>query len=328
VSGRGFEDDARMEPQSENVDAWVVARIGALERANRRLWVGIAALFTTLASLGIAGGLFAAHFEIPEGALAPGGVTGALRVGELEVHQSLRIVDDEGRNLIWLGRETEGAAGAAGGQAVLGLFATNGSSDPQQTVRIATSSLGSALSLSSVDGSTSSSLFAGKSGVSLELRRGANARTLNESREPGTAAAAAVAPPVAPAPAKSAPETPRTEADALAARVAGEPGSYTIDLTNPTLQSLGSGFFVGPTSVTDSSGGLRVRGRIVNATSVDQARAEFRLVIGKREVSFSVARVGAASSAPFAVELPASGKDDVRSARMRWVRSSVSYGEE
>jgi hypothetical protein len=85
---------------------------------------------------------------------------------------------------------------------------------------------------------------------------------------------------------------------------------------------------VGPISVTDSSGGLRVRGRVVNATSLDQARAEFRLAIGKREISFSVARIAAGGSAPFAVELPASGNADVRTARMRWVRSSLSYGEE
>src|SRR5512136_653193 len=74
--------DSRMERNIENVDAWVVARIGELERANRRLWIGIGALFTTLASLVLAGGLFAAHFEVPAGvAAAPGG---KLAVDELE----------------------------------------------------------------------------------------------------------------------------------------------------------------------------------------------------------------------------------------------------
>ncbi|MFI5316789.1 MAG: hypothetical protein ACHQ6T_13905 [Myxococcota bacterium] len=313
-----------MERESENVDAWVVARIGELERANRRLWIGITAVFTTLVSLGIAGVLFAAHFELPESGLAPGGVTGSLRVGDLEVHRSLRVVDDDGRNLIWLGREPEGA-GAGAPQAVLGLFAGDGSGEPQQTVRIATSKLGSALSLSSPDGGSSSSLFAGVSSVSLELRRGANARTLNETRDSGAAGSQSSS---APAPARAPAAAPRSESEALAARPAAEPGAAVIDLTNPTLQSLGGGFLVGPTSVTDSSGGLRIRGRIVNSTSVDQARAEFRMVIGTREVSFSVARVAAGGSAPFAVELPASGKADVRAARMRWVRSSVSYGEE
>jgi hypothetical protein len=318
-----------MESNIENVDAWVVARIGALERANRRLWIGVAGLFTTLVSLGIAGALFAAHFEVPEGALVPGGVTGALRVGDLEVRNALRVVDDSGHALVWLGRETESTGDS---QVVLGLFAETGAGEPQQTIRIATSKLGSALSLSSLDGSTSSSLFAGKSGVSLELRRGSSAATYTDKVGSGVVQTA-VAQPVTPAapsaaPAKPAAEAPRSEADAIAARGPADAGTVTIDLTNPTLQSLGSGFLVGPTSVTDSSGGLRVRGRIVNATSVDQARAEFRLTVGKREVAFSVARVGAGSSAPFAVEMPDSGKGDVRSARMRWVRSTVRYGEE
>jgi hypothetical protein len=318
-----------MENNIENVDAWVVARISALERANRRLWIGISALFTTLVSLGIAGGLFAAHFEVPIG--MPGGVSSALRVDDLEVRDALRVVDDEGRDLIRLGREKDGAGAP---QAVLGLFTAAGSGESQQTIRIATSKLGSAVALSSLDGAASSSLFAGTTGVSLELRRGASVATFSDKPASGAGPAQA-APEGSPAPpslrALSAPErasAPLTEADALAPRGDGDGGSVTVDLTNPTLQSLGSGFFVGPTSVTDSGGGLRVRGRIVNATSVEQARAEFRLAIGKREVSFSVARVGAGGSAPFAVELAQSGKADVRTAHMRWLRSSVRYGEE
>jgi hypothetical protein len=318
-----------MEPQNENADAWVVARLGALERANRRLWVGIGALFTTLVSLALAAAFFAANFELPRAAVA-GSDSGILRVADLEVRNAVRVVDDSGRSLAWLGRESR-----RGGelQVVLGLFAATGADEPQQTVRIATSGLGSALSMSSVDGAASSSLFAGKSGVSLELRRGATASTWTE--KPGAAVAVAAPAPkpapeperLPPPPALPVPAGPLAEADAIAARAA-EGGAATIDLTNPTLQSLGSGFLVGPTSVTDSNGGLRVRGRIVNATSVEQARAEFRLAVGKREVSFSVARVAAGGSAPFAVELPQSGKGDVRAARMRWLRSSVRYAGE
>jgi hypothetical protein len=319
-----------MDKNVENVDAWMVARVSALERANRRLWVGIAAVFTTLVSLAIAGGLFAAHLELPLGSAASA-AGGALQVEDLEVHNSLRVVDDAGHNLVWLGREKQQAGDP---QIVLGLFAPAGSGEPQQTIRVATSTLGSALSLSSLDGTTSSSLFAGKSGVSLELRRGSSVATLTDKTAQAQAQGmpapplAATPPEAAKSPAPGSPPSPVTEADALAARGLGEGGSVTVDLTNPTLQSLGDGFFVGPTSVTDSSGGLRVRGRIVNATSVDQARAEFRLGIGKREVSFSVARVGAGASAPFAVELPENAKADVRAARMRWLRSTVRYGEQ
>ena len=318
-----------MERNIENVDAWVVARIGELERANRRLWIGIGALFTTLASLALAGGLFAAHFEIPAGvAAAPGG---KLALDELELRHALRIVDDQGRDLVWLGREkAPGAAAASGEQTVLGLFAAGDSEEPQQTVRVATSKLGSALSLSSQDGGASSSLFAGKTGVSLELRRGSAVTSWSEK---SGAPAAAAAPPPTPAPAPPAPAPaaapasgPRAESDALAARITSDSAAASVDLTNPTLQSLGSGFFVGPASVTDSAGGIRVRGRIVNATSIDQTRAEFRITVGKREVAFSVARIAAGASAPFALEMAQAPSAEIRAARMRWVRSSVSYG--
>jgi len=314
------QDDLRMDPKIEDVDAWVVARIGELERANRRLWIGVAASFTTLVSLGIAAGMFAAHLELPGAAAPAESADGALHVNDLEVRHALRVVDADGNTVISLGRDEKPENGSP--QAVVALFA--GDRSAQQTVRIATSALGSALSLSSPDGNASSSLFAGASGVSLELRRGPAVRTLNEVREPAAATVAA-APPAAPAPAS--PAAAQAESDAVAARAAGD-GAALVDLTNPTLQAVGSGFLVGPSSVTDSSGGLRVRGKIVNATSIDQSRAEFRLALGSREVSFTVARVSAGSSAPFAVELQTAGKADVRAAHMRWVRSSVAYGEE
>jgi pyruvate/2-oxoglutarate dehydrogenase complex dihydrolipoamide acyltransferase (E2) component len=322
-----------MERNIENVDAWLVARIGALERANRRLWIGIGALFTTLASLAIAGLLFAAHFEVPAPRVGANPTGGTLRVDEIEVRRALRIVDDQGHDLVWLGRETAGAsagAAAAGGeQTVLGLFAAGDSTEPQQTVRVATSKLGSALSLSSLDGGASSSLFAGKTGVALELRRGSALTSWSEkSGSPAAAAPAAAPSPAEPTAAPAAaPSGRRAESEVLAAKVTTDSGA-SVDLTNPTLQALGSGFFVGPASVTDSPGGIRVRGRIVNATSVDQARAEFRLTVGRREVAFSVARIAAGASAPFALEMAQSPSSEIRTAHMRWVRSAVSYGTE
>src|SRR5262245_63833228 len=127
-----------MQPHNENTDAWVVARLGALERANRRLWVGIGALFTTLVSLALAGAFFAANFEIPRGGMAvAAGDSAVLRVADLEVRNAVRVVDDSGRSLATLGRESHGAGEA---QIVLGLYAAGGAAEPQQTVRIATSS--------------------------------------------------------------------------------------------------------------------------------------------------------------------------------------------
>ena len=275
----------------------MLARLAALERTNRLLWAGLVLTFTTLVSLAIAGALLATHVDLPAGMAGALGGGGTVSVDELQVHKAVRVVDDAGRDLIWIGRETDRAKADSDAQAVIGLFAA-GPGAPQQTMRLATSPLGSALSLSSLDGDATSSLFAGASGVSLELRRGATARTLSEQRNGGASAAAPRRrrPRRRASPPRSA-RGARKQGDALAARPAGD-GAASIDLTNPVLQAIGSGFLVSPTSVTDSSGGLRVRGRIVNATSLDQARAEFRLSVGKREVPFTVARIDAGTSAP------------------------------
>lgn len=314
---------------SDTSDAWVLTRLAALERTNRRLRAGLVLVFTTLVSLGIAGALLAAHVELPAGVASALGGGGSVSVDELEVRKSLRVVDDAGRNLIWMGRETDKPSGGSDAQAVIGMFAAGPEGEPQQTMRMATSRLGSALALSSLDGSATSSMFAGASGVSLELRRGDATRTFSEQRESAVAGPPAMPamPPSAPRAAERAPTGALSQADAVAARPAGD-GAASVDLTNPMLQAIGSGFLVSPTSVSDSSGGLRVRGRIVNATSLDQARAEFRLTVGKREVPFTVARISAGNSAQFVVEFPQGESADVRTARMRWTRSNVSYGED
>ena len=314
--------------ETQTQDAWVLARIAALERTNRLLWAGLALAFTTLVSLVIAGALFAAHLELPEG-MTSALAGGAVSVDELQVRKAVRVVDDSGRDLIRLGREANPRGGGADSQAVIALYAASAGGEPQQTVRVATSRLGSALALSSLDGEATSSWFAGDGGVSLELRRGAVARTLSEQREGAAVAAPPASPALPPSSPREAAREPGklSESDALAARPAGD-GAASVDLTNPMLQAIGSGFLVSPTSVTDSSGGLRVRGRIVNATSLAQARAEFRLSVGRSEVPFTVGRIGAGNSAQFVVELPQSASADVRTARMRWTRSNVSYGED
>ena len=119
------------------------------------------------------------------------------------------------------------------------------------------------------------------------------------------------------------PEGKRAEAPARAAS-ASERGT-TVDLSDPAIQPLGGGFFVGQLSLSDQSGVLRVSGRLINATSIDQLRAEFRLTVAGRELPFSVGKISAGSSTAFTVELPSASQAALRSAQLRWVRSTLSY---
>jgi hypothetical protein len=312
-----------MDETTRNEDGWVMARLVALEIANRRLWIALAALGMTLISVCLAAIFVAASLELPaHGVSGASSSGGSVVASDVTVSGALRVVDESGRNLIWIGREhaTSGAS-AAPAQAVIGLFAASGAEAPQQTIRIATSPVGSALALSTLDGSESVSTFAGESGVALELRRGDTTRVLSERSD-----GAASAPARAPAAKDVKPEGKRAEAPAVATASSGGADRGTVvDLSDPAIQPLGGGFYVGQLSLSDSGGVLRVSGRLINASSIDQLRAEFRLTVAGRELPFSVGRISAGSSTAFTVELPSADAAALRAARLRWVRSTLSY---
>ena len=104
----------------------------------------------------------------------------SLVADDVTVRGSLRVVDEAGRSLVFIGRESVEAGSQGADQAVIGLFAGAGSDAPQQTIRIATSAAGSALSIGTQDGAASVSIFAGENAVSVDLRKGDTTHTLSE----------------------------------------------------------------------------------------------------------------------------------------------------
>lgn len=311
-----------MDELTGNEDGWVVARISALERGNRRLWIALGALAMTLVSVCIAAGLIATSLELPGtfgGTREGGSQVGSLVTDDVTVRGALRVVDESGRNLVFIGRESVEAGSAGANQAVIGLFAGTGSDAPQQTIRIATSPAGSALSLSTTDGAGSVSIFAGESAVSVDLRKGDTTHTLSERADS----------PPAPTQRGVASEGPRVETPTATIRAPDDATrGGVVDLSDPAPQEIGDGFSVVGLTLSDESGVLRVRGRLVNSTPVDQIRAEFRLLVAGRELQFSVARIAPGGSTPFTLELPPAKSDALRSARFRWVRSTTSYSDD
>jgi hypothetical protein len=216
---------------------------------------------------------------------------------------------------------------------VIGLFTESPTgAAPLQALRLAASPLGSGFSLGTPDGATSASLFVAANGASLELRKGDKTRLLTESDEDAAVSRTAAAPVPAPTPVAAGPTPssvgPRAEGNAVYRGGAGDARGVTIDLTDGVLQPLGQDFYVGRLALSDESGGLRVSGRIVNASSVDQLRVEFRLSVASRELPFSVAKIAAGNSTPFALEIPRASNAELRDARIRWVRSTLNYGTE
>ena len=308
-----------MPETASDEDAWVASRLSALERANRRLWAGLGALAVTLVGISITAVFAAARIDVPGfGASGRADGTGATLVADdVTVRGALRVVDEAGRNLVFIGREPASAGSSASSrQAVIGLFAGPSAAPPTQTVRLATSALGSALSLSTPDGASSSSIFAGADGASFELRRGEKSRQISE-RDAGETARFRK------------PESVsgnRIEGPAIArGGPRGSERGEPVDLNDPALQPIGDGLYVGRLSISDQSGVLRVQGRIVNASSVGLVRAEFRLTVAGRERPFGVGRIEAGSSSGFTVEIPSSSAASLREAHIRWVRSTLSY---
>ena len=91
---------------------------------------------------------------------------------------------------------------------------------------------------------------------------------------------------------------------ALSTRPAQAPGALgRVDLKDPGAQEIGSGYAILPRSATSESGGVRVRGVVVNEKSL-AVDAEFRFSLGGREETFTVANLSPGTGEPFEVFLP------------------------
>jgi hypothetical protein len=270
-------------------------RIAALERARRRTTVSLAVVL--LACVGL----------VTLGAVTEGNVIDAVfsslrakeaRFDELTVGRAIRVVDETGRELAVLGRE--GAQPGGREPVVLGLNAHT-RSGTAQTLRLAASPSGSALSLRTPDDRSSVALIAGAAGPEITLTEGSKRRTLSERPETPSAL-----PPVA---------APRGES------------RQALDLRQTGVQDIGHGFMVVRLAVEPSGAGARLRGRIINTSSVRHKRLEFRLLAAGRSESFRINLISPGNSTGFEVKLPGVAASDLQRGRIEYLGSTVNYFE-
>lgn len=267
------------------------ARLRALQRTRTRYRFWIVALCAGFAGLSavplVAGG------EPPGERL---GLFTSLRaksvsVDDLEVHGAIRIVDEHGRQLAVLGREGED------GPMVLGFFGSDGFEE-QQTVRLAASGSGSAMTLAAPGEDTEMTLTAAKFGTDIQIRRGADTRTLSDERAPTPMLA--VADPTA------------------------QP-SAEVNLTNPAIQDIGHGLMVVKLLAVDRDGGLGISGRVINAASLRHTRLRFRVSVAGRSEEFGIVMISPGNSTGFAVTIPGVSTADARVAMIEYLGSTLSY---
>lgn len=98
-----------------------------------------------------------------------------------------------------------------------------------------------------------------------------------------------------------------------------------VDLSTTDIQGIGDGFFAARLSAERHLTGLRVRGRIVNATSVRHEAAQFRITIGEQRQGFTVNIISPGNSTSFNVYVPDVAEEQERWARIEYQQSMIRY---
>jgi len=280
----------------------IAARATAFRKLRQRFVV--TALF--VGALAGAAAAVAVMFTTPRGEAA---ATERLQGGtatldELYLRGSLHVLDDSGREVALLGRESDQKAGPV----VLGLYSPT---EGEQTLRLATSESGSAISVRTPNGDSSLTLFAGHSGPELEINQGDQRRVISE-QEPAPRVVTAAA-------------SGRALPAVGAASHAPLLGPQAIDLATSQLQDVGHGFLVSRLAATAHPNGVRIAGRIINTTSVRHRDLAFRIGLGGHAREFKINLISPGNSTSFAAVIPDASLDSNPAAEIEFLSSTVNY---
>jgi hypothetical protein len=209
----------------------------------------------------------------------------------LTVRGAIRIVDDQGNLVAQIGSVP--ATSGEGRTMALELRSPGGVDGSRETVRLESLASGAALSLKTPDRHSSVTLVSGEAGPYLLMAQGSQQRLI------GT-------------------ESP----EVLPAVGTGREEQHALDLLDRRAQALGEGLFAVDLRVA----GQRLRGRILNTTSVRHTGVEVELGLAEQRLTLAVPVISPANSTGFAVALPAGLPDAMlRGARVLGVNSTLHY---
>jgi hypothetical protein len=102
-----------------------------------------------------------------------------------------------------------------------------------------------------------------------------------------------------------------------------------VDLGKPGWQSIGRGFYLVDVAVAaqgaDAGGGVRVKGKIINATSVVHESVVFKARIDKSTAPISFPRAAPAVALPFEIVVPGVAAADAKRMFVALESSTISY---
>jgi len=97
------------------------------------------------------------------------------------------------------------------------------------------------------------------------------------------------------------------------------------DLTRAGWQPIGKGFYLVDVTTAPLDNGVRVRGKIINATAVLHEGLTFAFRIGKTSSMINIPRAVPAVALPFEVTLPEVAPADAKKAFIELVSSTISF---
>jgi len=97
------------------------------------------------------------------------------------------------------------------------------------------------------------------------------------------------------------------------------------DLSRAGWQPIGKGFYLVDVTTAPLDKGVRIRGKIINATSVLHEGLTFMFRIGKSSATINVPRAAPAVALPFEVVLPDVAPADAKKAFIELVSSTISF---
>ena len=98
-----------------------------------------------------------------------------------------------------------------------------------------------------------------------------------------------------------------------------------VDFTDAGLQEIGNGFYVLGINLGQHLTGIKVKGRMLNGTSLAHSNAEFNLTIGDQVKDFTISSIPSQTAVSFNVYIPDVPVDQTHWGQIRYRRSLLNY---
>lgn len=98
-----------------------------------------------------------------------------------------------------------------------------------------------------------------------------------------------------------------------------------VDLSTSDIQDIGNGFSVCKISLEQHLSGVKIRGTIINGTSLNHTMVKFKITVSGQVQYFTVNRINAGSSGKFTVYIPDIPASDTRWGKIEYDHSTIWF---